>query len=86
MTKRRWSLIFYLAEVMILLVISFQAVQVSTSNTNKIDRLKTVSKDEKLHQRTYPLISRPVVIAMAAQKEWNRCTSTCIDTFGNLCQ
>lgn len=51
---------------MILLVIGFQAVQASTVNTYKIERQKSLSDDEKLHQSKYPVIIDALAIAMAA--------------------
>lgn len=41
---------------MILLVISFQAIQAFAINTYKILRLKSVNQDEKLNQSAYPVI------------------------------
>ena len=46
--------IFFLAAGTILLVTSLQAVQASTMNDCKIDWLKSVSEDERLHQSTSP--------------------------------
>lgn len=66
MTIRGRFSIFCLVEGMILLVIGFQAVQASTVNTYKIERQKSLSDDEKLHQSKYPVIINALAIAMAA--------------------
>ena len=52
-TSGRFS-ILSLALGMIHFVIGFQAVHASTITASKIDWQKSVSKDEKLHQGTYP--------------------------------